>query len=299
LIEVGSDCILGLGRKAILSPPLRAHLQDKNLLYLHQFYRPSKGGPLGDSWLSGSELQLELDLKVEWDDFTQLLKESGVRLQSKSDSLIWTGGDRSGQLTAKNVYQALAALTWKPLSSNWRQRIWRDICPLKLKLFAWLLLENKLLFWDKLQARGWEGPNRCSLCNHDSESTLHVFILCPFTRAIWSYISSALNFSSLWTGNNVQACFQNWFLNNSAQSMLPIHLCWQVWLSRNATIFNDKKPSFLYVSSLILAEANKVDKLYRSSLRIGFLFSFQSIGRWPGSTGPHNKGARFVELGGK
>jgi hypothetical protein len=88
LIEVGSDNILGLGRKAMLSPPLRAHLQEKSLIYLHQFYCPSKGGPLGDSWLKGLDLQLDSKFIVEWDGYTQLLKETGVRLQDKPDTLI-------------------------------------------------------------------------------------------------------------------------------------------------------------------------------------------------------------------
>jgi hypothetical protein len=56
LIEVGSDCILGLGRKVILSPPLRAHLQERNLHFLHQIYSPSIAGPLGDSWRTGLDL---------------------------------------------------------------------------------------------------------------------------------------------------------------------------------------------------------------------------------------------------
>jgi len=38
--------------------------------------------------------------------------------------------------------------------------------------------------------------------------------------------------------------------------MLPLHICWQVWLSRNASIFTDKTPSSQHITSLILAEIN-------------------------------------------
>jgi ribonuclease HI len=260
LIEVGRDCILDLGRKAILSPSLRAHLQHKNLVYLHQFFSPSIAGTLGNSCLSGLDLLLNQDHRAEWDNFSLLLKAAGVCLKTKPDSLIWMGGDRSGRLTAKNAYQALADLIWNPSTANWRQRIWKDTCPLKYKLFAWLMLENRLLFWDKLQARGWEGPNRCPLCAQDNESTLHVFVLCPFTQALWTAITSALNIPAHWSGNSVPSCFQYWIHKSTSLPMLPLHICWHIWLTRNAALFNDKKPSIPHVSYLILTEANKITK---------------------------------------
>jgi hypothetical protein len=90
------------------------------------------------------------------------------------------------------------------------RRIWRDDYPMKLKLFAWLLIENKLLMWEKLQARGWEGPNRCILCKFASESTLHVFLHCSFIQVIWSNLASALKINSPWSGSNIQECFCIW-----------------------------------------------------------------------------------------
>jgi hypothetical protein len=109
---------------------------------------------LGNSWLSGSELLLDPEHSPEWDGYIKIIKESGLRLQEKSDAIFWTGGDGSSQLNAKNVYLTLATNRWKPQKASWRQRIWRDDYPMKLKLFAWLLIENKLLMWEKLQARG-------------------------------------------------------------------------------------------------------------------------------------------------
>jgi hypothetical protein len=208
--------------------------------------------------MSGSDLQLNLEHWAEWDNFAQLLKDSGVYLKAKADSLLWTGGDRSDRITAKNVYNALAAFSWNTSIASWRQRIWKASCPLKYKLFSWLMLENKLLFWDNLQARGWEGPSRCSLCARDIESSLHVFVFCSFTRAVWTATTTALKIPTHWSGNNIHTCFQNWILNSSTIPMLPIHICWHVWLSRNAAIFKDKKPSILHICSLILTEVNKL-----------------------------------------
>jgi hypothetical protein len=94
-------------------------------------------------------------------------------------------------------------MLWPPFlgtfyNSPWRQRIWKASCPLKCKLFTWLMLENKLLFWNNLQARGWEGPSRCSLCAQDIETSLHVFVLCPFTSALWTATTVTLKIPNLW-----------------------------------------------------------------------------------------------------
>jgi hypothetical protein len=203
LIEVGRDTLLGLGRHAMLSPPLLAHLHSKSLFFLHQFRSPSSGGQLGEHWLSGMDLQLESNLKCEWDGFTQLLTDSGIRLQERPDTLMWTGGDGSGTLTAKNVYQALAEKFWSKINATWRQKIWKGDCPIKLKLFVWLLIKNKLLVWSNLQACGWEGPSRCILCKLHSETISHVFNECSFFRSVWQLIAPALRLTTTWTGSSV------------------------------------------------------------------------------------------------
>jgi hypothetical protein len=43
--------------------------------------------------------------------FCRDLIGSAVQLQNKVDELIWTGGDKSGTLSVKNVYCALAKKT--------------------------------------------------------------------------------------------------------------------------------------------------------------------------------------------
>lgn len=153
-IEVGRDYILGLGRNALLSTPLLAHLHSRNLYFLNQFISPTNGGLLGNHWLSGDELQLAADLQSEWRAYTQMLKAAGIQLHDRPDLFLWTGGDQSGVLTAKNVYQALSTFHWPLDSSVHFQQLWKVDCPLKIKLFTWLLIENRVLVWPNLQTRG-------------------------------------------------------------------------------------------------------------------------------------------------
>jgi ribonuclease HI len=256
LIEVGRDCILGLGRHALLSAPLLAHLHRKNIFFLHQIISPSNGGLLGDHWLSGEELQLDFDLYSEWIGYTQSLMEAGIRLQDRPDVLLWTGGDQSGSLTAKNVYLALASFYWSQDKSNRCHQIWKADCPVKLKLFFWLLIENRILVWTNLQARGWEGPSRCYLCQQQSETIPHLFITCPFIRAVWQILDPSLLFYSTWSGPCVLDCFQRWISVNKTLTLLPVYLIWQVWKSRNSALFDGKSPSAHYVANTILIKVD-------------------------------------------
>ena len=112
LIEVGRDVMLGLGKLALLSSNLLDHLHRKNIFFLFQIKSNQSGGHLSDCWLRSEELGLDAALAVEWIGFTRKLMESGVRLLNRPDLLLWTGGDRSGALSANNVYSALAAKCW-------------------------------------------------------------------------------------------------------------------------------------------------------------------------------------------
>jgi hypothetical protein len=171
--------------------------------------------------------------------------EAGIRLQDRPDVLLWTGGDQSGSLTAKNVYHALATFYWSHNKSNRYQQIWKADCPVKLKLFFWLLVENRVLVWANLQARGWEGPSRCYLCQQQSETIPHLFIDCPFVRAVWQILDPSLLFYSTWSGTCVLDCLQRWTRVYNSLILLPIHLFWQVWKCRNSALFDGKSPSAL------------------------------------------------------
>ena len=76
--------------------------------------------------------------------------------------------------------------------------IWKSIVPLKIVLFAWLVLRNKILTWENLRNGGWEGPRRCVLCGDNEETKCHLFIFCPFAQAIWTVVMRALNFLASW-----------------------------------------------------------------------------------------------------
>jgi hypothetical protein len=127
---------------------------------------------------------------------------------------------------------------------GWRRKLWKWDCPLKIKLFTWLVAENKILTWKNLQKRGWVGPGICFLCKGSRETGKHLFVNCPFTIAVWNRVKIALNLPSGWTGQTMNECYENWTKMNPSFPTLPAFLCWYIWNERNITIFEAGSPSF-------------------------------------------------------
>jgi hypothetical protein len=122
----------------------------------------------------------------------QGLVGSGIQLQDSTDELHWIGGDKSGLLSVKNVYWAIATKIWQQKTTGWRRKLWIWDLALKIKLFIWLVVENKILTWDNLQGRGWEGPNICHLCLKEPETVNHLLVNCYFTQQVWHIILRGL-----------------------------------------------------------------------------------------------------------
>jgi hypothetical protein len=70
-------------------------------------------GSICSNWLNSIDLGLEGDLASEWDRYRLSLIGAGIALSDRQDELRWMGGDCTGHLTTKNVYNALAAELWK------------------------------------------------------------------------------------------------------------------------------------------------------------------------------------------
>jgi hypothetical protein len=120
-IQVGKDVIIGLGQEAILSRELITSLNQKHIFLLYQASRTWTGNATGTSWISSVELGLDEPLAEEWERYTQLLRDSGIALVEKQDELIWMGGDKSGHISVKNVYEALSNSLWNYKLGGWRE----------------------------------------------------------------------------------------------------------------------------------------------------------------------------------
>jgi hypothetical protein len=88
--------------------------------------------------------------------------------------------------------------------------VWKWQIPLRIKLFSWLLFENKILTWDNLSKRGFCGPSRCVLCGEEEESINHLMVYCSFSKDVWEFILNVFQIQRVWGCGQLNECFQVW-----------------------------------------------------------------------------------------
>ncbi|CAN1778943.1 Putative ribonuclease H protein At1g65750 [Linum perenne] len=126
--------------------------------------------------------------------------------------------------------------------------VWPTHAPSKVQFFCWLTLRNRIATTDNLQRRGFALPNRCALCEKDSESVDHIFVHCPFASQVWFRLSSTLSIHGplpssfkglflMWKDMNCVSRFSD------ARNILLHGFIWHLWLERNDRIFRDSHHS--------------------------------------------------------
>jgi ribonuclease HI len=234
---------VGLDEKSLLHSDLRLKLGSSNYFNLAHVRTLTDNPSWPDNWLRSSDLNLDGRWASEWNRFSTALKSVGISLTEEPDSLLWTGGDGSGLLTVKNLYEALFSHFRPESFSSWLHQIWCWKVPLKFKLFAWLAGKDKVLTWESLRRRGWEGPGICPLCRHTQEDIHHLLIHCDFSREVWRFLLTHLNLHTTWSGRTVSDCFINWLKNRFLPINLAAQVCWNLWIERNYALFEDRAPS--------------------------------------------------------
>jgi hypothetical protein len=161
-----------------------------NFTHLSQIYSQTDAFSLLDGWLDSGSLSLEGSLATEWNRYTTALKGAGISLSDTPDILLWAGGDATGSITVKNLYEAYLQQMRLDVDNSWIRLIWKWQVPLKLKLFIWLAARGKILSWEALRHRGWEGPGICPLCSLASDDVHHLLVHCTFTQEVWHLLRS-------------------------------------------------------------------------------------------------------------
>jgi hypothetical protein len=236
-VQLGRDRILGLGNSSYLSQNLLFILKQKNITLLYQARGINWSGFISSQWKESDELGLTKEVTEEWELFRRALIGSGVFLQDKADELKWIGGDNSRLLFVKNVYDALITTIWTQPIGRVEVFILEMGFILKDKTFIWLAVANKILTWDNLQLKGWEGPSCCHLCKKESETVNHLLIHCIFTKKVWNRIRTGLKLKKEWEGNTLTECYKKWLEKKIVPTTLPAIICWNVWLERNKVLF--------------------------------------------------------------
>jgi hypothetical protein len=126
-----------------------------------------------------------------------------------------------------------------------------EISP-KMQNYLLLALNNKLLTWDNGHKRGWHGPNRCPLCNSNSESISHIFISCLYAGQVSTLIKEKHNAQDNWNKDSLEECFRSWVQDRSVAlyAGLPSIMVSNIWWAKKQDslqrqIYSSRAYSFL------------------------------------------------------
>ena len=155
------------------------------------------------------------------------------------DAWIW----RRALFSAKAVYESLRGQSMsEDAQTHWRCRlIWKQRRPLKIRLFAWLLLQRRLMTRAFCLRIYPDSPVSCPLCNRGVEDCDHLFFQCSLAQEAWQSVTvtrlDVISAETFWTSLSGN------FFRREADWRCIFAVLWAIWTHKNEVIFRGATPS--------------------------------------------------------
>jgi hypothetical protein len=183
-------------------------------------------------------LPLSVEAYGEFQEVSHLIADLPMDLNAQ-DQRVFVWG--SSKYTASRFYNFLFAQLPSDPALN---AIWKFRSLPKLRVFAWLLMHDRLNTRDLMIRKHWhlESGPECVLCDEALlESRDHLFFGCNFARQCWEKLDIHWDTSLQFSDQFIQA--RN---NFRGPCFMEVMVCaaWNIWKERNDLIFQGKQPSF-------------------------------------------------------
>ncbi|XP_058750082.1 uncharacterized protein LOC131623073 [Vicia villosa] len=212
------------------------------------------GGEVNSEWVWNIGVQGEF-LEVQAEE--QLVELNNILCfiapnYERNDEFIWlpqgkkpyTAGGGYGVIRRVIGHQTLNAAALEAANQIWRTQV-----PSKVQVFGWKCIQDRIATRDQLEKRGVQSNNMsnlCSLCNGDSESILHLFMLCPFVKSVWQQVCS---WADIETIQAVSLIDHLKLFSAAVERKVPVKkklllwlsVIWVIWCRRNAVIFKNEE----------------------------------------------------------
>ena len=133
--------------------------------------------------------------------------------------------------------------------------------------FLVVFLENKVHCWENLIKRGFNGLGWCALCRNAGETTLHLFLSCPYYVEVWVECCKLLGLGPAcrWEGDSIIHAWERWRHSETTKVMivLPLLVTWGIWLARNNLVFNGKECTLEIMAGMVCGIALTLPKHLR------------------------------------
>lgn len=140
--------------------------------------------------------------------------------------------------------------------------LWKTKLPLKIKIFLWQLIHDRLQTANCLKKKGWKGSTACVLCKQ-KETVNHIFFRCPLAVYAWCIFRDCFGWSQIpnsisdvWARMPSGKCIGS----KSLDIFFFAGFLWSCWRIRNKMVIERQfpKPSDVMYSGLSYLQKWKI-----------------------------------------
>lgn len=173
---------------------------------------------------------------------------TGVHFNSEHDTILWNL-EPTWIYTSKAAYRVLTSVGRTKCLNGKLCFTWKCPVPPTVKIFIYLVLNDKILTKNILNRRGMLVNLRCALCfSCQRETTLHLFFCCPYAIAIWRKVSSILQTKIMSIADSIQDWTRSWAtvkqgIGMKCKTWATSFVCtvWHIWKQRNMVLFEENE----------------------------------------------------------
>ncbi|CAM0949891.1 unnamed protein product [Alopecurus aequalis] len=209
----------------------------------------------GNAWARDIAGELSINAVVQCLALWQSI--ANVQHLGDLDGFVWKWTS-SGQFSSRSAYHAFfAGSTTLPCAPQ----VWHSFAPLKIRLHAWFAIRDRCWTVDRRLRRGLASHSICLCCQAADETMNHITMQCAFAGAVWSGIIQRLGVSLPLP--NVLSILTDWWPaavrtlarkdQKTANSLIMLTI-WELWLERNARVFENKAATAQRVIDVIVDE---------------------------------------------
>ena len=200
---------------------------------------------------------------AEWEELGDTLRD--VILCPGKDKPIWTL-EKNGCYSTKSMYRFF---TFRGVLSKRLDKLWKSKLPMKLKIFMWLAMHERLQTGVALKKKKWKGEAHCNLCNCP-EMVDHFLFQCILPKFVWACFKEILGWDQV--PQNLFHMLDHWIPLGCPEYDLKffafVIVAWALWVTRNKIRLQQlfprsptsvlfKSASFMQRWSVLLREADK------------------------------------------
>eukprot|EP00253_Pinus_taeda_P029073 PITA_29073 len=226
---------------SVFSPEVNQLRQEQQLATVHQFWTHETVNGFRQ-WLSINQITSNANI-AGTDVLENELKKRNIRSQVGADILRW-GYTLKGSYSTTEAYNLVGDFPIRP-DPLWG-RIWSFKAWPKITHFLWMVGHQKILTWDRLRRRNFQGPSICHNCFQNEETQQHLLDSCPLANQIYNKISFRCQ-RRCKVNNDIIDTIRQWpkspyscAILNHLWNIIPGITLWNIWKERNRRIFKNQ-----------------------------------------------------------